>query len=242
MLFARDFRQTARAALDQKWGVAIGTGFVAALLGGTGGSGGSGGGGSNSSSSWRESVNFFDTDLGQILLPFIIGAAAIVVVWAIAIFFIGGAIQLGYCRFNRNLIMNTEPRFKDLFSRFDIFWKGFGLRFVTGIFILLWTLLLIIPGIIAAFRYSMAFYIMDEDPSIGIMEAIDRSKEMMIGNKWRLFCLEISFIGWMLLSICTCGIGFLWLTPYMNAAVAAFYLEISGRNQYVQNQQTYVQY
>jgi uncharacterized membrane protein len=76
----------------------------------------------------------------------------------------------------------------------------------------------------------MAFYIMEENPSIGIMDAISESKEMMRGNKFRLFCLGLSFIGWVLLCVITFGIGFLWLGPYANAAFAAFYLDISGNN------------
>ena len=61
------------------------------------------------------------------------------------------------------------------------------------------------------------------------MEAIGRSKELMMGNKWRLFCLQLSFIGWNLLCVLTLGIGYLWLTPYQNAAETAFYLEVTGR-------------
>ena len=64
---------------------------------------------------------------------------------------------------------------------------------------------------------------------MGISEAISCSKEMMMGNKWRLFCLEISFIGWAFLCIFTCGIGFLWLTPYESAATCAFFYEVSGK-------------
>jgi uncharacterized membrane protein len=113
-----------------------------------------------------------------------------------------------------------------------MFWKGFVMQFMTGLFIFLWTLLFIIPGIIAAYRYSMTSYILLENPDMPVMDAIRRSKEMMDGNKGRLFCLDISFIGWWLLCILTCGLGFLWLYPYMNAATVAFYNEVSGKNYY----------
>ena len=76
----------------------------------------------------------------------------------------------------------------------------------------------------------MAPYILEENPSLGINEAIKQSKEMMYGNKWRYFCLGLSFIGWIFLCILTFGIGFLWLNPYVSAAYAAFYDEISGKN------------
>lgn len=223
MLNAADFRQIARDALQGKWALAVGTGFIAVLLGAVSRGGGS------SNGNGGQSHQYVNLDLSGSFFVTMAIIVSIVLVWALITFFIGGTIELGYCRFNKNLINGTDPQFKDLFSRFDIFWKALGLRLVIAIFTALWTLLFIIPGIIAAFRYSMAFYIMEENPSMGIMDAISESKEMMRGNKFRLFCLGISFIGWMLLCILTLGIGILWLGPYMSAAFAAFYLEISGR-------------
>ena len=89
-----------------------------------------------------------------------------------------------------------------------------------------WTLLFIIPGLIAAYRYQLTGYILAENPEMGANDAITRSKELMKGNKWRLFCLDFSFIGWDILSAFTLGIGDLWLTPYRSAAAAAFYREL----------------
>ena len=85
-----------------------------------------------------------------------------------------------------------------------------------------------IPGIIASYRYAMTPYILLENPGMTANEAIKKSKELMQGNKWRLFCLQFSFIGWSILCVFTLGIGFLWLVPYMEAANAAFYREISA--------------
>jgi uncharacterized membrane protein len=232
MLYAEDFRRIAREALRGKWALAVGTGFVAMLLG----AGSRGGNSSQGNNNPNNSEYFFASDIGRFLLPILIGFATIVIIWALITFFIGGSIELGYCRFNLNMIRGTNPQFSDIFSRFSLFWRALGLRLVIAIFTILWTFLFIIPGIIAAFSYSMAFYIMEEDPSIGILDAINQSKEMMRGNKWRLFCLEISFIGWAILCIFTLGIGALWLNPYINAAIAAFYLEISGNNQNVQRE------
>ncbi len=231
MLFASDFRRIAREALRDKWALAVGTGFVAMLLGAEVG-------GSSGGSSSRESTRDYLQDLfanpnGRLVLSLFIGIGVVILIWAIIAFIIGGAVELGYCRFNKNLIRGTEARFNDIFSRFDMFGKAFGLRIVTSIFVFLWSLLFIIPGIIAAYRYSMAFYIMDDHPEIGIMEAIERSKHMMVGHKGRLFCLQISFIGWALLCVLTLGIGFLWYVPYYNAAIAAFYLEVSGQENYL---------
>ncbi|MGD9560531.1 MAG: DUF975 family protein [Oscillospiraceae bacterium] len=94
-------------------------------------------------------------------------------------------------------------------------------------------LLLGIPAIIlvqvAQLRYAMAPYLMSQDPNIGVMQALRTSKAMMHGNKGRLFCLQISFIGWMLLAVWFCGIGMLWVSPYVCISEAAFYLEVSGQ-------------
>jgi uncharacterized membrane protein len=82
---------------------------------------------------------------------------------------------------------------------------------------------------IAYYRYAMSDYILAENSEMSPSDALAESKRMMHGNKWRLFCLELSFIGWGILCLCTCGIGFLWLSPYMFQAEAAMYHEISGR-------------
>ncbi|MDQ1914619.1 DUF975 family protein [Paenibacillus sp. GD4] len=97
--------------------------------------------------------------------------------------------------------------------------------------ILLWSLLLFIPGIIASFRYSQAFYIVSENPSISANECLQRSSEMMHGYKWKYFLLGLSFIGWFLLSIFTLFIGLLWVSAYMQAAFAQFYQELKNFTQ-----------
>ena len=88
---------------------------------------------------------------------------------------------------------------------------------------LLWSLLLIIPGIVAAYRYSMAFYILNDNPEMSAKAALDESKRMMAGYKGKLFCLQLSFIGWGFLCLFTLGIGYLWLTPYIQTSMAYFY-------------------
>ena len=89
-------------------------------------------------------------------------------------------------------------------------------------------LLFIIPGIIASYSYAMTPYILAEHPELKAREAMQKSKEMMDGHRWRFFCLQMSFFGWALLSILTLCIGLLWLVPYEYAAYAAFYREVSG--------------
>ncbi len=223
MLYAVDFRNMARKALKGKWGLAVGTGFIAALLGASNNFSGS--------SSYRHDnvEHFANYNLGISPSLFTFLLSVLITLFVLIYFIIGGAIQLGYSRFNLNLINGTNPQFKDLFSRFDIFWKAFGMQLLLALYTILWSLLFIIPGIIAALSYAKTPFILTENPYMGINEAIGRSKEMMNGNKWRYFCLMLSFIGWGLLSTMTFGIGFLWLNPYINAASAAFYNDVSSK-------------
>ncbi len=226
MYYASDFRRIAREALSNNWGLAIITGLVAGLLGGGSGGSSSGSSGYQSSRGYSELAS---TEYGRVFLGFFVGFASLIFVYGVVVFIFGSAIQLGYIRFNRNLLDRRNAGFTDIFSKFNMFGRAFLLRLLMTIFTFLWTLLLIIPGIIAAYSYAMAPYILEENPGMTATEAIACSKEMMRGNKWRLFCLQISFIGWVILCLFTCGIGFLWLSPYMYMAEVAFFYDVSGK-------------
>lgn len=136
---------------------------------------------------------------------------------------IAGPLALGVSIFSLNIARNTEARFEQIFDGFRNFKTSFVAYLLMILFIVLWTFLLIIPGIIAALSYAMIFYIIADNESIEPMAAIDKSKEMMYGYKWQLFFLGLRFFGLALLCILTLGIGFLWLIPYMNITVAKFY-------------------
>lgn len=110
-----------------------------------------------------------------------------------------------------------------LWAGFRNFGTALGAYLLMVLFVFLWTLLLIIPGIIAGLAYSQTFFLLAENKGLGPLEALRKSKQMMDGHKWRLFCLILRFIGWSLLCVLTCGIGFLWLGPYMAASYARFY-------------------
>jgi uncharacterized membrane protein len=141
---------------------------------------------------------------------------------------ISGPFSLGLAIFSLAISRNQEARLEQIFQGFNNFGTALGTYLLMVLFILLWMLLLIIPGIIAALSYSMTFYILADDKSIGAMEAIDKSKQMMYGYKWKLFCLGLRFIGWALLCILTLGIGFLWLFPYIQVSVAKFYDDVKA--------------
>ncbi len=127
-----------------------------------------------------------------------------------------------------SLLRNHREESVDLENLFDGFRGGrytrvFCALFLVNLFTFLWALLLIIPGIMKAFSYALTPYILLDEPELTARQAITRSCEIMEGRRWKLFCLYLSFIGWGILSLLTFGIGFLWLVPYMNASIAAFY-------------------
>ena len=95
-----------------------------------------------------------------------------------------------------------------------------------GIYTFLWSLLLLVPGIIKSISYSMTYYIMRENPGMSGEQAIQRSMAMMRGHKMQYFLLILSFIGWAILALIPAGLGFIWLIPYMYTAQAAFYEEL----------------
>lgn len=119
-----------------------------------------------------------------------------------------------------------KPELAELFQHFNKFWGAFKVLFFTGLFTMLWSLLLYIPGIIKALSYSMAMYILAENPDMPALEAIDKSKAMMDGHKMELFVLGLSFLGWILLCCITFGIAAIWVIPYMQATYTNFYNSI----------------
>ncbi|HCC06226.1 TPA: hypothetical protein DEP94_02630 [Candidatus Nomurabacteria bacterium] len=146
----------------------------------------------------------------------------------IASILIAGAMSIGLATFSLALARNKTLKIMQIFSGFEIFWTSFKTFLLTTIFILLWAILLIIPGIIAALSYSQVYFILADNPKLKAMEAIEKSKKIMYGNKWKLFCLGLRFLGWIILSIITLGIGFLWTGPYMMVSYAKFYDDIKG--------------
>jgi len=139
---------------------------------------------------------------------------------------IGGPLQLGLSIFSLNLARNKKADLEQLFDGFKDFVNALVAYLLVVVFVLLWTLLLIIPGIIAAIAYSQTFYILADNKGLKGSEALKQSKAMMNGNKWKYFCLCLRFTGWFLLSILTLGIGFLWLAPYFNVSTANFYDDV----------------
>ena len=258
MSYTAELRKFARNALRGKWPIAILTGFVASLIG-AGVATGSGGSFNNNSDSMNEIINELQTtELWLGLGDFFMIVATVFAIWTIGTIIIRGAGKLGYAIFNLKLVDGKNAAFSDLFSQFGRLGAGFCMDFLMNLFVFLWGLLFIIPGIVKGYSYAMAPYILAETPDMTARDAITESRRIMDGNKFSLFCLQLSFIGWALL--CTlpvvialsyivplvalkgdfasifwlipCSIptfiGSLFLMSYQEAAVAAFYRSISG--------------
>lgn len=253
MKFAADFRSIAREALHGKWLIAVLTGFVASLIGATliGGSGGSSSSSSSSTSEGSSLGEHLNAEIVAIIVIALVVILIISLIQMLVFLVIGGAGKLGYAQFNLHLVDGKEARFTDLFSQFHRLGDGFIMNLLVGIYTFLWSLLFIIPGIVKSYSYAMTPYILSEHPEYNANFAITLSREMMDGNKFRLFCLRLSFIGWDLLCalptiiavsalligwmgllflplILLTVAGELFLHPYKEAAQAAFYREVSG--------------
>ena len=196
MYCASDYRSMARRALKNFWWLAVGVTLLATVLGG----------GTSSLT-----VSFQNSDVSryypEAMRRFTHVLVPVASVLAMGQFVLRGSISIGHDRFCLKLVDGEQAQ----------------LNLLITLKVIAWSLLFVIPGIIAAYRYSMATYIMAENPTIAPTEAIERSKALMDGRKGDLFCLDLSFFGWALLTVLTAGIGALWLTPYMAVSRAAFY-------------------
>lgn len=161
-------------------------------------------------------------------------------------------LNAGYYCYCFGILRREQMPYESLFDAFPFAGKVILLSIVEGIFIFLWSMLFVIPGIIAGYRYSFAMLNLCENPELGVMEALNLSKQQTFGYKWQLFVLQLSFIGWsllvlgifliyellvaallpdsflgimfgsLLLSVLAAGVG-VYLTPYLNLSICRFY-------------------
>jgi uncharacterized membrane protein len=139
---------------------------------------------------------------------------------------ITGPLCLGYNAYMLSFSRGASPDVPILFSGFNSFLKAFLLYLLIFVIVLVGCILLIVPGIIAGIALSMSWFIMIDNPQMGVTDIATASYNMTQGNKWKLFCLFCRFIGWALLCVLTLGIGFLFLLPYAQISLAKFYEEI----------------
>lgn len=199
-------KSSAKKQLKGKWGLAIGSIFVANLI---------------------PSLITGITDL--------IDAKSVII--SMIFMLIGlaftGTFNFGICKLVLNYATNRDyADFSDIFSGFKIFLKVVGLFLLITICTGVGFILLIIPGIIIALMFSQAIFILVDDNEKSITQCLRESSEMMKGHKFEYFVLQLSFLGWAILSILTVGIGLLWLIPYQEVTFANYYLKLKNSNKF----------
>ena len=183
---------------------------------------------------WDKLSGNWGTPIAVVLIySLILGAISAIgqrapIVW-IASIVVAGPLAVGLASYFIDFTRSKNPTIDNLFDGFkSSFANSIVLSLLTGLFVFLWTLLFIIPGIIKAFAYSMAPYLLAENPQMTPTEALDESQRLMQGHKMDLFILQLSFIGWYLLVLVTIGIAAIWVGPYVQATTAEFYNSLVG--------------
>ena len=151
-------------------------------------------------------------------------------VGGILAFLFSAPMTLAFARIHLNMTKGEKVELKELLESFNDFGRSVLLNLLIVVFTILWSFLLIVPGIIKAISYSMSFYIMADNQDMDAFEALNESKRMMEGHKWEYFVLIISFILWWLLGAITCGLAFIYVEPYQNVTLANFYNKIKNEN------------
>ena len=135
-------------------------------------------------------------------------------------------LEYGYNILWLGVIRDEKVDYGTLFDGFKDYLRVLLTLFLTGIYTFLWSLLLIVPGIVKAYSYCMTPYVLKDNPQLSYDAAIENSMCLMNGHKMKLFLLDLSFIGWGILCLLSLGIGFLFLSPYMECAHASFYEDL----------------
>lgn len=168
--------------------------------------------------------------LTTLLVGIITGAASSLA--GIGGIIVAGPFEVSQAQMYLNISRGETEKFENMFEGFKGNIGSAILAYVLiNIFVFLWSLLFFIPGIIKGYSYAMTYFVLADNPDMAPNEARKRSMELMRGNKWRLFCLDFSFIGWALLSILTFGILTFWITPYQRQAYAEFYESITPESE-----------
>ena len=164
--------------------------------------------------------------LALIMLIFEVILCAAGSLMGVVLLLVGGPLALGWAIICKKADEGEKINVEDLFAGFSNYAASTILYILEEIFIFLWSLLFVIPGIIKSLSYSMSFYILLDNPNMTSTECITKSREMMNGHKWELFCLLFSYIGWFILCALTLGILYFWVGPKVEVAKYEFYKSI----------------
>jgi len=219
-----DLKQWASRALNGRWGLAIGATVLYSIIVESVPSIVSTITSSSATSPYSYGYNYgygygaYDSSVSPLVVILSLASVAIMI-------FLNGPMDIGLADVFLRIRDGQPAEIGNLFSGFrssymDNVWLGLRCR----IFVFLWTLLLIVPGILKSYSYSMIYYIRNDRPNMNAEDTMKESEELMRGYRWKLFCLQFSFIGWLILGIFTLGIlYFVYVIPKMNAATAEFY-------------------
>ena len=221
----------AKAAVKMYYWKMVLVAFILSMIGGGASSVGSRSASDNSAGSGASSM-FEGINMQVAMIAVIIVLVVVVIALALSVF-VFNVLEVG-CRGFFSRSMTEDPELGLIADGFtQNYWNCVKTQFLKSLFIGLWSLLFVIPGVIKAYEYRMVPYLLAEYPEMSSGEIFARSKEMMQGNKWDTFVLDISFVGWVLLSGITLGILYIfWVGPYIAATDAALYHRISGKDTY----------
>ncbi len=165
-----------------------------------------------------------------LLIQRIANAAAASIIPGVGTLLIFGPLAYGVSVIMLKKIRTDEPvDFMNLFKGFtDDFAQTFVLGLLSSLFVALWSLLFVIPGIVKAYAYSMAFYVKADHPEYNWKACLDESIRITNGHKMELFVLDLSYIGWYIVGACLFGIGILWVAPYHSTANALYYEQLKN--------------
>ena len=202
ILNTKSLKSEAKRQLTNRWTLAVCTILVANILTGL----------------LTSNKKLLENNLGYLSISF-----------SLLYLILGGVITAGKCRFLLNMTLDKDSAmFTDLFSQFNIFLKTLALNLLVTLITALGFIFLIIPGIVIAYMYSQAFYILVENPEMDVTDCMAASRKLMVGHKWELFYLHLTFIGWLLVGVLTFGIAYLWINPYFDLTCANYYLSIKS--------------
>ena len=178
----------------------------------------------------------FESNWLSMLVVFLVYSVALgvasSVTFGIGTIILSGPLLYGVNRICIKRVKGMNFTFDDGISGFkECFAGSVILSLMTAIFTFLWALLFFVPGIVKTYSYSMAPYILQDNPNFSYKDCLDKSRKMMDGNKWQLFCLDFSFIGWYIVGMLCLGVGVLWVTPYHQVARANFYMALKAKEE-----------
>ena len=181
------------------------------------------------------SVKNFDASKydNETLIAIVAFVASIILIFAVVFTLVRilllNPIEIGCQTFLKENI-NEKAALDRLTSAFGDYKRSVITLFLRDLYLALW-FCLIIPGFVKSYSYKMVPFIMADEPDLSPNEVITKSRQMMNGHKWRAFVMELSFIGWILLALFTCGlVGVFYTNPYMYSTTAALYLELRDKN------------